>query len=75
LATGIALSAGFAIMPSMVHAQAPTPTPFDKLPDWSGTWAMMGGTVSDRATQTGQGGSVTLGVREHLPYNTGYEKK
>jgi len=34
----------------------PTVTAWDKLPDWSGAWAMMGGTVFDRATQTGQGG-------------------
>ena len=50
-------------------------TPFDKLPDWSGVWSMMGGTIFDRATQTGEGGSVTPGVREHPPYNAEYEKK
>ena len=40
-------------------AQTPpgTMVPFDKLPDWSGVWTMMGGTVFDRATQTGEGGS------------------
>jgi len=48
---------------------------FDKLPDWSGVWTMMGGTVFDTATQTGKGGSVTPGVREHPPYNAVYEKK
>src|SRR5436190_10812724 len=68
-AIGIALSAGFAL------AQTPTLTPFDKLPDWSGTWAMMGGTVFDRATQTGKGGSIDPGVREHPPYTAAYEKK
>jgi hypothetical protein len=44
-----------------------------RLPDWSGAWAMVGGTVFDRATQTGQGGSITPGVREHPPYNTEWE--
>lgn len=51
-----------------------TMMPFDKLPDWSGVWTMMGGTVFDRATQTGEGGSVTPGVREHPPYNAEFEK-
>jgi hypothetical protein len=58
----------FVIVPARSYAQTPALTPFDKLPDWSGTWAMMGGTVFDRATQTGQGGSITPGVREHPPY-------
>ena len=42
-------------------------------PDWSGVWAMIGGTIFDRDTQTGQGGSTTPGVREHPPYNAEYE--
>jgi hypothetical protein len=52
----------------------PTVTPFDKLPDWSGAWQMMGGTVFDRATQTGQGGAIDAGVREHPPYTPEWEK-
>ena len=48
---------------------------FDKLPDWTGVWGMMGGTIFDRATQTGKGGSVDVGVREHPPYTAEYEKK
>jgi len=48
-------------------------TPWDKLPDWSGAWQMVGGTVFDRATQTGQGGAVNVGVREHPPYNAEWE--
>jgi hypothetical protein len=75
LAIGIALGGSFLVAPCMSYAQVPALTPFDKLPDWSGTWAMMGGTVFDRATQTGQGGSVTPGVREHPPYNAEYEKQ
>jgi len=74
-ATRIALCASFVIAPARSSAQTPALTPFDKLPDWSGTWAMMGGTVFDRATQTGQGGSITPGVREHPPYTAEYEKK
>ena len=51
-----------------------TPLPeFGKLPDWSGVWAMVGGTVFDRATQTGEGGALTHGVREHPPYNAEWE--
>ena len=50
-----------------------TVTPWDKLPDWSGAWQMMGGTVFDRATQTGQGGAIDVGVREHPPYNAQWE--
>src|SRR5713226_9524390 len=51
----------------------PTVTPYDKLPDWSGVWSMMGGTVFDRATQTGQGGAINVGVREHPPYNAEWD--
>jgi hypothetical protein len=54
-------------------AYTPTVTQYDKLPDWSGAWSMMGGTVFDRATQTGQGGAINVGVREHPPYNAEWE--
>ena len=43
------------------------------LPDWTGVWQMQGGTVFDRATQTGQGGALSPGVREHPPYNAEWE--
>ena len=45
------------------------------LPDWSGVWSMVGGTVFDRETQTGEGRSTTPGVREHPPYTPEYEAK
>lgn len=45
------------------------------LPDWSGVWAMVGGTIFDADTRTGQGGSTTPGVREHPPYNAAWEAK
>src|SRR5881396_551353 len=47
--------------------------PYEKLPDWSGTWQMQGGTVFDRATQTGEGGAINVGVREHPPYTSEFE--
>jgi len=56
-----------------VPSYTPTVTPWEKLPDWSGVWQMMGGTVFDAATQTGKGGSVDIGVREHPPYNAEWE--
>jgi hypothetical protein len=63
------------ILAAAALAQTPALTPFEKLPDWSGTWSMVGGTIFDRATQTGQGGSTTPGVREHPPYTPEYEAK
>ncbi len=45
----------------------------DAMPDWSGVWGMQGGTIFDRATQTGEGSSTTPGVREHPPYSVEYE--
>ncbi|HLH31380.1 MAG TPA: hypothetical protein VKY31_09270 [Terriglobia bacterium] len=81
----IGLTVGFLLVAALGYGQArgqrgpaapefkPTVTPYDKLPDWSGAWTMMGGTVFDRGTQTGQGGSITPGVREHPPYNAEWE--
>ena len=50
-------------------------TPFDQLPDWTGTWTMIGDTVFDQATRVGKGNAWTPGVQEHPPYNDVYEKK
>ena len=81
-ATTIGLSIGLLLVCGLSFGQGrgqqastftPTVTPYDKLPDWSGAWAMMGGTVFDRASQTGQGGAVNVGVREHPPYNAEWE--
>ncbi len=52
--------------------KAPLPE-FSKLPDWSGVWQMVGPTVFDRASQTGEGEALTHGVREHPPYNAEWE--
>jgi len=43
------------------------------LPDWSGVWQMVGGTVFDRATASGQGGALSVGLRQRPPYNTEWE--
>lgn len=63
------------VAPGLCVAQnAPaTPPPYNTLPDWSGAWQMAGGTVFDRATQTGQGGAISPGVRSHPPYNAEWE--
>jgi len=55
-------------------AQEAAVTLFAQLPDWSGLWSMMGGTIFDRSTQTGSGGAIDHGVREHPPYTPEYEK-
>src|SRR5207253_8967226 len=65
--------AGILLVCSVSYSQTASLPSYDKLPDWSGAWAMMGGTVFDRATQTGQGGAVNVGVREHPPYNAEWE--
>ena len=69
----VMLSAALLLSPTAVRAQTGM-VPFDKLPDWSGVWSMMGGTIFDRASQTGKGGATDAGVREHPPYTPAYEK-
>jgi hypothetical protein len=63
---------GIILSPCLAMAQTAV-NPFEKLPDWSGLWSMIGGTVFDAATQTGKGGVVTPGVREHPPYAPVFE--
>src|SRR6185503_10563273 len=58
---------------TLTYGQKPALPEYSKLPDWSGVWSMTGGTVFDRATQTGEGGALTHGVREHPPYNAEWE--
>ena len=58
----ILVALGAMAVPSLSFAaEGGAPASFDKLPDWTGVWGMMGGTIFDRATQTGQGGSVDPG--------------
>jgi hypothetical protein len=75
LAILLGLSITMMLVPSLSFGQAAAtgPVTWDKLPDWSGVWAMQGGTVFDRATQVGEGGSLTPGVRERPPYNAEFE--
>lgn len=55
------------------HAAPPAPT---ALPDWSGVWALRGGTLFDRSTaEPPNGESGAPGVRERPPYNAEWEKK
>lgn len=66
-----AIRVGFALFGCLLHPLSHA----QELPDWSGVWTMMGGTVFDRATQTGEGRSTTPGVREHPPYTEEYETR
>ena len=66
----VSLAITILLLPKATYAQEG-----DSLPDWSGVWAMNSGTIFDRATVQGQGGSNTPGVREHPPYNAEYEAK
>jgi hypothetical protein len=48
----------------------------DGLPDWTGVWEMVGGTLFDRATaDPPDGRSGEPGVRERPPYNEEWEAK
>lgn len=59
-----------AVLLSAGPASGQTPA---ALPDWSGVWQMVGGTVFDRATATGQGGALSVGLRQRPPYNAQWE--
>lgn len=61
------------LMQTPSYAQKAALPEYGQLPDWSGVWQMMGGTVFDRASQTGEGGALAHGVREHPPYNAQWE--
>ena len=71
----LGLTCSFLLVPALGFAQREQTTVpgYDKLPDWSGVWSMMGGTVFDRATQTGEGGAISVGVRSHPPYTAEWE--
>jgi hypothetical protein len=71
----IGLTFGFLLVPALSFGQREQTSvaAHDTLPDWSGAWSMAGGTVFDRATQTGQGGAISAGVRSHPPYNAEWE--
>jgi hypothetical protein len=72
LAVIVAVAAG-TVASRVADAQTPAP---GALPDWSGVWAMEGGTVFDRATvQPPNGRAGEPGVREFPPYNAEWEAK
>jgi hypothetical protein len=52
---------------------APRSPPEPGLPDWSGTWQLMGGTIFDRATAEGGSDPTEIGVRQRPPYNSEWE--
>ena len=66
----VVLGIGLLIVPAPSGAQR---RDFDSLPDWSGVWAMVGGTIFDHATWTGGGRALTHGSRAHPPYNAEWE--
>lgn len=69
-----AIAAACRLTGSAAYAQAPPSAA--ELPDWSGIWAMQGGTVFDRATvQPPDGRAGEPGVREFPPYNDEWEAR
>jgi hypothetical protein len=79
--TAILAAAGLAALalsplPAAAAPAAGGQAAWAKLPDWSGTWTMQGGTVFDRATVNDvPGGAGTAGVRERPPYNAKWEDR
>ena len=69
IACVLAFSAWLGSDPGFAQGESTTQRTSNALPDWSGAWSMVGGTVFDRGTQTGQGGATSAGVRSHPPYN------
>jgi len=66
--------AGSGLLTLPVYSQAPRAAA--ELPDWSGIWAMQGGTVFDRATvQPPDGRAGEPRVREFPPYNDEWEAR
>src|SRR5688572_19487801 len=60
---------------AVLHGQASRSTA-TALPDWSGVWAMQGGTVFDRATiKPPNAGVNSPDAREFPPYNAEWEAK
>jgi hypothetical protein len=60
---------------AVLHGQAGRPAA-SALPDWSGVWAMQGGTVFDRGTMKPPNAGVnTPDAREFPPYNAEWEAK
>jgi hypothetical protein len=72
LTLAVVLAAAGTLATRVADAQTGAPA----LPDWSGVWAMQGGTVFDRSTvQPPDGRAGEPGVREFPPYNDEWEAK
>ena len=75
VAPALAAAAICTVGAATAYAQVQQATP-GALPDWSGVWAMQGGTIFDRATvQPPEGRAGDAGVREFPPYNEEWEAK
>ncbi len=61
LASGVALGQNEGQNVGRHAGQNGALTPFDKLPDWTGTWTMIGDTVFDQATRVGKGNAWHAG--------------
>jgi hypothetical protein len=66
-----------ALLAALAVAAAPSAAGQDAaLPDWSGLWALQGGTIFDRSTvEPPDGRSGAPGVRERPPYNAEWEAR
>jgi hypothetical protein len=73
LAASLVVAAAVVAATQLADAQSMRPA---ALPDWSGIWAMQGGTVFDRSTvQPPDARAGEPGVREFPPYNDEWEAK
>src|SRR5688572_2886822 len=71
---GMAVRIGAALLAALLWAQPAAAQ--SELPDWSGVWELVGGTLFDRATaEPPDGRSGEPGVRERPPYNDEWEAK
>ena len=66
---------GLGLVFLMVETPAYAQRDWESLPDWSGVWQMIGGTVFDRSTVEGEGRADSPGVRERPPYTPEFEAK
>ena len=70
---GVAVRIGAVIVAALLWAQPASAQP---LPDWTGVWELVGGTLFDRATaDPPDGRSGDPGVRQRPPYNAEWEAR
>ena len=71
---GVAMRFGAAFVAALLLAHPASAQP--ALPDWTGVWELVGGTLFDRATaEPPDGRSGEPGVRQHPPYTEEWEAK